>query len=157
MIMISRILILITTILLFGRCNGPCYKQAQFILPIQITPIKEIYEVNDTIWVELISPYTLIDQISGESVQVGTYPFETGMNVIEILDTSWVNGTSKMEFIQNIGTLYFAGISFPEVVPFFLNDDEKEINHWKFGIVPKVSKGNFVLIFQKFKMTDQKF
>lgn len=136
--------------LLFIRCGGPsCIKEVRFELPISIVPEKESYSVGDTIWVSMNLPEELTDQLSGEMISIGRYPFETGMNIIKLEDSTWSNGTYEIELIESIGEVNIFGFSFPEIVPIFDFNEDLQEQRWRFGLVPKVPGSDYVLIFQK--------
>jgi len=148
--MVFKSILIFVSSLLFVKCGGPaCIKEVRFILPISISPEKESYNVGDTIWISMTLPLELTDQLSGAMINVGTYPFETGMNIIKLSDTTWSDGAYQVELVENIGELNLYGFSFPEIVPLFEYNEALQEQKWKFGLVPKESSSDYVLIFSK--------
>lgn len=140
-------LILIT--LLSSQCVNNCSKVVQFEIPISIYPQKESYDKHDTLWVEVILPAFLEDKLTMQQLNVGNHNFQIDMNVLELLDTNWIDGTHNVQIIPSIGEIDIDGITYPEVVPHLVQFENENIQRWKFGIVFVESNKNLVLLFGK--------
>ncbi len=147
--MAFKLVLLYTFSTLFVQCNKYCARDVKFELPITIAPIKDTYIVGDTIWISMILPMQLLDTQTGELINVGTHHFDLGMNVLQLTDTSWTNGTQTISYFPDIGNLTTFGFSYPELVPELVFNESLNIQEWRFGIIPKISNINLVLFFQK--------
>src|SRR4030095_8683815 len=143
------LLFLILAIMLSSQCGKNCSKAIQFQIPIRILPQLETFQVNDTLWVEMNIPTVLQDMLSMESINVGYHDFQVDMNVLELLDSSWIDGTQNVQIIPSIGNVEILGVTYPEVVPYLVKFENEQIQKWKFGLVIKEPAKNLVLLFGK--------
>ena len=140
-------LILVT--LLSSQCVNNCSKVVQFEIPLSIYPQLESYNLYDTLWVELILTPLLEDEFTMELLNVGSHNFQVDMNILELLDTNWIDGTHNVQIIPSIGDIEIRGITYPEVVPQLVQFENENIQKWKFGIVFLESDKDLVLLFGK--------
>ena len=131
------------------HCGKYCVKEVRFELPITIQPARDIYKPGDTIWISMKISTELQDQISGEMINVGIHHFDLGMNILQLTDSSWTNGTQFIDLVPDIGNLSTYGFTFPEISPELVYDENLNIQEWRFGIIPKVPDINLVILFQK--------
>src|SRR5688572_30892775 len=90
--------ILLFMVTLFSyRCVNDCSKAVQFEMPINIFPYKTSYNVYDTLWVEFSIPTILEDKLTLEQIHVGFHNFQVKMDIIELLDSFWVDGTHNVQ------------------------------------------------------------
>src|SRR5688572_9233940 len=143
------LLTLILVTLLSSQCVNKCSKVVQFEIPISIYPQLESYSIYDTLWVELTLTAFLEDQLTMEELNVGNHNFQVDMNILELLDTNWIDGTHNVQIIPSIGDVDIRGITYPEVVPQLVQFENEDIQKWKFGIVFIESNKNLVLLFGK--------
>src|SRR5688572_19442839 len=148
-IRIPGLLILIAIINIGGSCVNNCSKIVQFEIPISIYPVKETYHLFDTLWVEMKLNQHLKDILTGNDILVGYYNFQVDMNILELLDTAWIDGTNSVEIVPSVGNVQIYGITYPEVVPQFIHYTNEGFQKWKFGIVFIESNKELVLLFGK--------
>ncbi|MEO5907532.1 MAG: hypothetical protein ABIQ11_12450 [Saprospiraceae bacterium] len=89
------------------------------------------------------------DKITGETIFVGYHNFQIDMNTLEILDSSWINGTQNVKYVACIGELRVVGQTFPEAVPQFVSFENEKFQKWKFGVVFIEPNKELVLLFSK--------
>ena len=71
------------------------------------------------------------------------------MNVIELLDTSWIDGTHNVQVFPDIGSIEIVGNTYPEIVPHLVKFEQEGLQSWKFGVILTESNKNLVLLFGK--------
>lgn len=140
---------LVLAALLSAQCVNNCSNVVQFEIPLSIYPHLESYSIYDTLWLELILTPFLEDELTMEQLNVGSHNFQVDMNILELLDTNWIDGTHNVQIIPSIGDIEIRGITFPEIVPQLVQFENENIQKWMFGIVFIESNKDLVLLLGK--------
>src|SRR5688500_646185 len=143
------LLTLILVTLLSSQCVNKCSKVVQFEIPISVYPQLPSYNIHDTLWVEMSLTSYLEDKLTMKQLNVGYHNFQVKMDIIELLDTSWIDGTHNVNIVPSLGSIEIIGQTYPEIVPQLVKDDNEDIQKWKFGIVFIESNKDLVLLVGK--------
>jgi hypothetical protein len=123
-----------------------CIKKYNFTIPISIYPVRDTFHVGDTIWVESLVQNNLVNNLTGEEVNISNLDLKFDLYISEYTDTSDRPSRDIFKIENQIGGFQPYG-SFFSRINFAIDNNHR---NFKAGLVPTekgVDAGTFCLIF----------
>lgn len=88
-----------------------CERDFAFSIPVRLSPALDTFSIGDTIAIEFEFPIQMIDEITGDTIDMTTYTFGTTINFVRLDTTLASSANTLVEFITAHGELKLIPLS----------------------------------------------
>jgi hypothetical protein len=113
-----------------------CIKKYNFTIPISIYPVRDTFHVGDTIWVESLVQNNLVNNLSGEEVDISNLDLKFHSAITEYNDSENFYSDHLFGYVNQVGGFYRS----ETLIHIVYADSTNDYRMFKVGMIP-LNKG----------------